>query len=280
MEGLESILADGNDKPEQTPEGAPQGEHDEGQQDSQTTGEVAASPAAGQQDDWEKQRKGLEAAALAERQRRQALERQLADLQRQQQPAQQQPQQAAPKFDGLERPKRDQFPDQEQYEDALLEYGDKKREARDLQARQQREQQDQETQFWQAVDTMVGRGQSKFPDFDVVVNAGLGKHLASQSQQAHALRFALSQSERGEEIAYHLGKNSAEADRIAALPPARMLHAVGVIEAKLDSGAEQSTQQTRPVIPQTLTTQRNAAGRFTPAYSGPTPLDEILAAKR
>ena len=275
MAGLNDILDEGQQL--EVTQSEPTETHHEEQE--QTTGEHEAAPPAVEQDDEaDKHRKGLEATVMAERRRRQEVERQLAEIQQRQQAA---TQTAAPKTQGdaLERPKRAQFADDEAYEDALLEYGDKRREAREQQAKQQREQQDKDAEFSNSLTTMIGRGQTKYPDFDVVVNTGLGEHL-SRPQQGEALRFALAQSERGEDVAYHLGKNTAEAARVASLSPPKMLHAIGVIEAKLSVSEQSEAQDNRPAIPQTLTTQRNASGRFTPAYSGPTPLDDVLAAKR
>jgi hypothetical protein len=44
---------------------------------------------------------------------------------------------------------------------------------------------------------------------------------------------AMRESEVGEQIAYHLGKNPAEAARIAALSPIASIREIGKLEAKL-----------------------------------------------
>lgn len=227
------------------------------------TGEqTSAPPAEPQEDPVEKHRKGLEAAVMAERRKRQELEARLAQLE--------QPKQPEPK--SLERPKRDAYASQEEYEDALLEYGDKRRDHRDRETRQQEEQRKHAETMQRTVDEVVTKGQQKYADFDAVINSGLGPYLSPVMHQA------LLESEQAHEVAYWLGKNPAEAARVSQLPPPRMLIELGRIETKLSA----APVPPKPSIPQTLTQARDTRGQFSKetTYDGPTPLDDVLATRR
>ena len=256
----------------------------------QETGDEAGTPPVTEDEHQEQQddpvarkQKGLEAAAVAERQKRQAaeqraqqLEAQLREFQQRQQPAQQK--QPEP----LARPKRDDFESQEDYEDALLEFGDQRRELRQRQEAQERQAREQAEQIERAATDVIAKGQTAFDDFDAVINTGLGPLLSQGTQQSHLFRQALLTGERGHEVAYYLGQNSAEAQRIYALPPMQMVRAVSLIEAtKLDAMQEAEQAPAKPQLPKTLTQARDArSGQFKPAaYDGPTPLDQVLAAK-
>lgn len=235
-----------------------------------------------QDDPIEKHRKGLEAGIAAERQKRQAIERERDEMRTR---LQQLERQAAPKpqsTESVERPKRDAYESQEDYEDALLEYGDRRREARTAQERAQQEQQEFEQQMARTADEVVAKGQQAFADFDAVINRGLGQFLAQQTPQAQLFRQSLLSGERAHEVAYFLAQDQAEAQRVYSLPPVQMVRAIALIEAtKLTQGEAQEATP-KPVIPRTLTQARDArSGQFkAESYDGPTPLDEILAKKR
>lgn len=230
------------------------------------TGEQATPPVE-QEDPVEKHRKGLEAAAAAERRRRQEAEQRAQQLERELQQYRQPAKQTE-----LVRPRREEYSSQEEYEDAIFAYWDKVREQESRQEKQKQELQESESRFWKAVDDVIAKGNEKYSDFNAVVNQGLGPFL-DHSQQGMALRFALTQIESGHEVAYWLGKNPADAQRVAQLPPPRMLAALGAIETRLSASPVQ-----KPSLPQTLTQARDARGQFTKeTYDGPTPLDDVLA---
>lgn len=230
------------------------------QQEHEATGEDAATPAE-TQDPIEKHRKGLEAAAVAERQKRQAAEARAhaleAELAKFAKPAEE--------TKPLTRPQRALFETQEAYEDALLEYGDRRRDLIDQQRSAEREQKEQATQFQKTADETVAKGRAKFSDFDAVINDGLGPFLNPVLRQALVLGG-------GHELAYWLGKNPAEAARVSQLPPMQMILEIGRLDAKVKTPP-------KTVLPHTLTQERDARGKFTP-YAGPTPLDEIVSNKR
>lgn len=258
MDGLNAILSE--EVPTQVEQEEPQTEVI-AEQTEVATGEEAATPAETQDDQIDKHRKGLEAAAVAERQKRQAAEQRAqaleAELAKFTKPAEQ------PK--PFTRPQRDQYQTQEDYEDALLEYGDRRRDMIDQQKQAQREQETQAQEFQRTADATVAKGREKYRDFDAVINDGLGPFLNPVLQQALVLGG-------GHEIAYWLGKNPAEAARVSQLPPMQMILEIGRLEAKMSAPE-------KVALPQTLTQARDARGKFQP-YSGPTPLDEIVAPAR
>lgn len=260
----------------------------EQEEHTEQSGQVEqAEQAKPQEDPVGRKVKGLEAAAAAERRKRQELESRYAQLQSEVQRyiESAQPQKPQPKQDdGLRRPSRDDFDSVEAYEDALLEYGDARREMRAQREAAERQEREAREQFARTADEVVNKGREAFEDFDDTINTALGPLLSQQSRQSELFRAALLNGDRSHEVAYYLGKNPAEAQRIYAMQPMQMVRAVSLIEAtKLDAPAqiEQPETKLKPVIPKTLTQARDArTGQFQPAkYDGPTPLDAILARK-
>lgn len=223
-----------------------------------------APPAETQEDEGEKRQKGLEAALLAERRKRQEFEQRLAQYEQQRQPQQQ--------HQADKEPQESEFATQQEYLRALAKF-----EARQIVAQERAEaekerleqqERDRLNEIQRHANETVSKGQAKYKDFDSVINDGLGPFLNQQLQQA------LLMSEQGHEVAYWLGKNPAEAARVAQLPPMAMVRELAFIETKLQA---QPAQQ-KPSIPQTLTQARDARGQFqAKAYDGPTPLDAIVA---
>jgi hypothetical protein len=93
---------------------------------------------------------------------------------------------------------------------------------------------------WQST---VERGETKYPDFYEVVH--------DPSVPIHPVMVQpIVTSEIGDEIAYYLGKNKAEARRIAALTPVAMIREIGKLEATLSkTGAKSNAPQ--PINPLT-----------------------------
>ena len=89
--------------------------------------------------------------------------------------------------------------------------------------RQAADEQRSRTDAWQA---RVVEAQSKHDDFaEVAQNPNL--------PVTPTMAQAITDSETGTEILYHLGQNPAEAARIAKLSPIAQVRAIGVLEAKL-----------------------------------------------
>lgn len=123
-------------------------------------------------------------------------------------------------------PKPEQFKDYESYLDALtdwkLERKLKDREERTAQERQRQSQAEHEAKL---KDNIV-KVSDKYEDFeDVVTNPSLPITLA--------MRDAIGESEVGGDIAYYLGVNITEAERIAGLTPIGQIKAIMALEAKL-----------------------------------------------
>lgn len=232
----------------------------------EATGEESTAPVQTQDDPIETHRKGLETAVVAERrkrqeaeQRAQALEAKIAEYAKTQQPQQQ-----------------DGPPDAAQYQDNPQEYWRllaryeareemKAEKARQEQEAQQRKQADAVANFQSAAQKAVEAGKTEFQDFDAVINAGLAPFMTPIMQQA--LVF----TPNGHKVAYYLGKNPGEAARISQMDPPQMLMELGELRAKV-------TTPKRVELPQTLTQERNAQGRFVPADDIPS-LEAIFARK-
>lgn len=121
-------------------------------------------------------------------------------------------------------PKLENYQDIEKYAEAKAKYAtDKAMQDRD--ARQQSETQKQaQARLTESWEERSDRGESKYEDFSEVVG-----ELRPSSPWA----MAIMEAENGEDIAYHLGKNLKEAQRIASLPPLSQIREIGRLEAKL-----------------------------------------------
>lgn len=239
-----------------------------------------------QEDPIERHKKGLEAGIAAERTKRQAVEREAAELRARIQQFEQQTRKAAeqPKTQEQE-PQESDYATPQEYIRALARFEAKQlREAEKAEeAAEKAESQAREhaQQMQRTADEVVLKGQQAFQDFDTVINSGLGPILAQETPQAHLFRQALLTGKRAHDVAYYLGKNPEEAHRIYAMQPLQMVDEIAEIRlTKLDDMTEAPTP-VKPVIPKTLTQARDARGQFKPAaYDGPTPLDDVLATKR
>lgn len=276
MEGnLDSILSEGETASEElttSQEVESEVAEQATEQTADTTGEETAPPAEQQEaDPIEKHRKGLEAAVLAERKRRQELEKQLASFQQ----AQQATQQAAQRTEqtAAEVPKLADFKTQEDYLTAFAKHQAAvawaEREQADKEAKQRAAEEEHQANLARTANEVVKRGKLKFKDFDTVINDGLAPFLNP------AMHQALLMGEQGHDVAYWLGNNPAEAERVSQMHPFHMAREIGLIEAKLSAAPATA----KPTIPQTLTQARDARGQFTErtTYDGPTPLNDILA---
>lgn len=231
-------------------------------EEQESTGEQAASPAVTQEDPVEKHRKGLEAAALAERRRRQEIEQERDALRAELARFAAQPKQT----EGA--PDPSQYTDTTAYVRDLARYEARQEllaeQQRTAEADRQRKEREQVESFGQKANESVMRGEAKYQDFTAAINSGLAPFLNP------ALQRALVLSKDGHDVAYHLAKNPAEAARIASLDPLEMAMEIGELRTKVAAPA-------KPAIPQTLTQARDSRGQFKPnSYTGPTPLDDIL----
>lgn len=238
----------------------------------QATGEeVAATPAEQHDDPMERHRKGLEAAAVAERTKRQAAEARAQALEDRIRQIEAKATAIVEDRGGEPDPQDPRYQENPQaYWRDLARYETRQELKQQAEAekanRQQEEQHRAQTAFKERIDAVVNEGRAKYGDFDAVINAGLGAFLNPTMQQAIAL------GENGQDVAYWLGKNPAEAARISQLPPMLMVLELGRVSAKATAPAPSP-------IPRTLTDVRNAQGQFAPRQDGPTPLDAVLSRK-
>lgn len=236
-------------------------------------GEENPAPPAEQQEKTEEPKAdkeaGINAALIAERRRRQQAEQQAAHMQQTLEELQKRVGQSAPQPQQPQgEPKPEQFESWEQYVAALSRHNvnETLRQVREAEQQQriEHQQRKQIEQIQAKAMDVVGRGQQKYPDFDAVVNSGLAPFLNE------SLHMAITQNPIGEDIAHHLGRNPAEAQRLSAMPPYQLIREVALLEAKL-------TQPQKPSIPKTLTNTRDVSGRFaTSARPDVTPLSELF----
>jgi hypothetical protein len=98
-------------------------------------------------------------------------------------------------------------------------------------------------QFEQVLNQRIAEGVQKYPDYNEVVGNPSLPPLQSVNP---ALLGAILGHESMPELTYYLGKNPAEAHRIAALPPARAILEVGKIAAKLPMPTNKSNAPPPP----------------------------------
>jgi hypothetical protein len=170
------------------------------------------------------------------RRENQALQARLAALEARQAPAPAAPSTptpAAPAAPGDQAPQPEQFATHQQYVQAVAQWTVEQHQR--AQAQQAAHQQVQT-----AWEQQEAKAKAKYSDYD--------EALASDPTRYHpAVLHALQTSELGAEVAYHLATHPEEAQRIAALPPAHAVRALGKLEARLE--APTATNGSTPVSP-------------------------------
>lgn len=138
-------------------------------------------------------------------------------------------------------PKREDFADYEEWLEAKAVHAaariaEKKLSEAEQRSREQFDRahaEQQQAAYHEARETLMERGSEVYEDFDDVV---LDESLAITQVMADGLLL----SEKGHELWYHLGKNPEVAEKIAGMPPAKQLMAIGKLEASL-SGKQTSS---------------------------------------
>jgi len=145
-------------------------------------------------------------------------------------------------------PSADQFNSVDDYADALA-----TRKAEELLAR--RDAQKQRTEFVEAYHDREEDARNKYDDFEQVA---YNPNLRITDVMAETIQT----SDVGPDVAYFLGSNPKEADRIARLPPILQAKEIGKIEARLasDPPVKKSSSAPSPISPVT------ARGSGSPAY--------------
>lgn len=245
-------------------------------------------------DAFARERAGLQAAAIAERQRRQAIEGQFQELLQRMNSAPAPSTRGAPAPEPEEPPEREDYQDDVSYFVALSNWNTQRmfNDFRREQDERQRQAQEQErlqrtaASVQERAAAAVAAGRAKYPDFDPVVNT-LGPVLQASPLLHRSLNDLGATTH---EVAYYLGQNPMEAVRLMGISDPRQMHReLGRIEARVEASAPPPPPPPAANAPgappatahRTLTQQRNVAGRFTtpsapPAYDGPTPLNVVL----
>jgi hypothetical protein len=233
-----------------------------------TTGEQAAPPAEPQKDDpLEKAQKGLAAATKAERERRQAAEARAQQLERELHALRTPP--APPparQTDDADKPLREQFASEDEWLDARDEWRDRKnqRHAAEVKA------QEQARTLYQKTESIYAQAQAL---------EGFDRLAFDRLPLTRPIVEALVESDHAPALMHYMASNPEDVARIAGLSDTRQIAELARIEDKLNAAPPPPPpeEKAKPQLPQTLTTSRNAKGQFEPAYSGPTPLNAILA---
>ena len=155
---------------------------------------------------------------------------------------------AAPPPQPAELPPADQFESVEKYAEALAE-----RKAAELLA--QRDQQRQQQELLEQYHQREESAREKYEDFEQVA---YNPRLPVTQVMAETIQA----SDIGPDIAYFLGSNPKEADRIARLSPFLQAKEIGRIEAKLASAPPPVKQTTRAPAPIAPVTPRGGSAAY------------------
>jgi len=139
-------------------------------------------------------------------------------------------------------PKPDQFQDYESYIEAVTDWKVEQK-FKGIQAQNEQERQKQaQTQHEQRLASNIAKTASKYEDFEEVVSN-------EDLPITFAMRDAIGESDIGGDIAYHLGTNVQEAERIARLSPIAQVRAILDLEAKLKAPKKAKTDAPEPITP-------------------------------
>jgi hypothetical protein len=138
-------------------------------------------------------------------------------------------------------PKEDQFESYEDYEQARIDFAVEQR-------LKQARVEEQRTTVLRTYEERAAKLRETAPDFDSVVN---DPTLKITPLMAEVIR----ESDCGPQVAYHLGTNRSEAERIASLPPHRQAAELGRLEARLTIQPKPAPalKPIPPAPPQTVT---------------------------
>jgi len=168
-----------------------------------------------------------------ERRRAELAERELARLK--EEAAKQQPQAGQP-------PRVDDFDTYEDFLRAQVQYELEQREALRNQEASLSQQAQQRADVQVRVEKTFEQGRGRYEDFDeVVTNPNV--------PVTDAMVEAIATSDVGADVAYFLGKNPAEAARLAALPPLELGRAIALIEMQVSRQPEKKLPDPVPTVP-------------------------------
>ena len=146
------------------------------------------------------------------------------------------------------RPTREQFEyDEDKYIDAVTDWKYEQREALAAHERRMTEQQQTQVQIQKAVEERrvktLQEGAQKYPDFDEVVRSLPAAIMNPE------MALCVLQTRTPADIAYHLGKNPDEAERISRLAPIEKAIALGELQAAILANQKKTTSAPPPPNP-------------------------------
>jgi hypothetical protein len=144
------------------------------------------------------------------------------------------------------KPTREAYASDEEWVEALAEF---KADQKFAELTQKQKEAERETKYKSEVERqnerkndMIQTGERKYDDFEEVV----ANNKVKISEPAY---LAILETENGADIVYHLAKNPAEADRIAALSPYAQAKEIGKLEDKLSSKPVKLSNAPAPMSP-------------------------------
>ena len=143
-------------------------------------------------------------------------------------------------------PDEDSFDSYEEYQRAAIRYEAKQALKAERQSDIEAQHQADSDLALQQFQVRAEAARQKHPDFDAVVG---NQNLAISQDMLQIM----AESEVGADVAYHLGKNPAEAQRLSMLPPALMGREMARLEVKMSA-------QPAPVLPTPINTGTNVSG--------------------
>lgn len=168
-----------------------------------------------------------------------------------------------PKQDDVKEPKRSDFEALEDYLEARSDYITQREVKKHTQALQEKFEADRkkieldraQSTFMSKADERVRAGQSKYSDFDEVLNDAAEDGIIVPGSELH---ISLVESDIGHDLAYYLSKpeNRDEAEKLLNLPPRALHREIGKLEAKLTAKASETKKPRRPTM-DTLEGRRN-----------------------
>lgn len=148
------------------------------------------------------------------------------------------------------RPSRDQYPDEDDYIEAVAEWkADQKQQQADRKRQRDAEEkrhQDQVQTVQQAYAERLNAAKSRYDDYDDVVNS-------SDIRITQAVTDAIVESEVGPDLVYHLAQHPDDAQKLNSLGPVALGKALARLEAKVAPAADEkpdtTPHETPPHVP-------------------------------
>lgn len=114
------------------------------------------------------------------------------------------------------------------------------------------EKQKEQSKKWQEADAKFGQTKPDWDDAIEDLRDTVKTFTPKTHPGFHALDMALSSSEMSSALKYHLGKNTSELDRLAAMDPIQAVKELGKLEARLSEPpkpTKKPTQAPPPISP-------------------------------